>query len=231
MKTVHSVNRKHGGASVSIVGSIWVVCLRNGSILGKERDSVVGPASIAAVVIVVTIDQFLLAQTDQVTSGVEVDSLDRSGGGECPTATTLALVLHTSHVSRINPIHCRGNTARFSVQGLSPDVRLLSSSESESLGRKLLDGHVCELVHSLPVSVQSQFIANVVLGNLFDCLSPSVESGDLLCDGFVLLVVLVLPRLPQLRVGGGQDLVGDGTQAKLNRHHSNTQNSNHKFHY
>jgi len=156
------------------------------------------------------VNEFLLGQREERAGLDEMSTFHGAGGGERPTAATLALVLDGSHSALGGPVNGGGGFDVAEIGNVArAQIRALMFLNSSNIGRsKFFPSQVAEFVHGHGVGG----IAFIVGADEVEILLEDVESVEEFF-AFVFLAMLFNPF-------GEQELVS------LLRHGSNCLNGN-----
>ena len=155
----------------------------HGGLLGI-LESVVHQTTIAARVDGGALDELLLREGDEVSSGNLMSTLHGTSGGESPAGTALSLVLDGGNGTLGDPVDLISEVGGVE---LGNGVGLLEVSLVAVHGSSLLRSVVSELVNTDGPGVS---VLGVVLINELEVLGEVVESVVVLTSGGVLSVVL-----------------------------------------
>jgi len=169
--------------TVSVSSSVWIVSFGLNLGLLEVLEGIVHKTSLAPLVSEGSraVNELLLGERNELSSGDEVGTLHRSGGGEGPAGSAGALVLDWGDGTRSDPVDLGWEVGDVEVDWLGLVGLEHGWLVSESL-LELVVGHVSELVQA---HHEVDSVLGVVVDDLVHVLSEDSESVLILGSGDV----------------------------------------------
>lgn len=98
------LSRELGGSASLVRGLIWIVALKNLSVLLNVLHTILGKTTLATVADVIAVNELLLSELDEVSGLNSVMTLNVGSGSERPARSAHSLVLNWVDCSLLSPV-------------------------------------------------------------------------------------------------------------------------------